>query len=113
MSYLGVIIHHSVCPSINGKGYDFYIDRKCNVIPANSPSHSEYIHVCIEGDFNHLLESAKNETKEQMFVLNKLLIQLSYRFKFVPEDILPHALECPGEHFRWSELVISVEDRYH
>ncbi|MDF2714248.1 MAG: hypothetical protein K0R28_1173, partial [Paenibacillus sp.] len=31
----GITIHQSVCTSINGKGYDFYITRSGAIIPAS------------------------------------------------------------------------------
>lgn len=113
MPYLGVIIHHSVCPSINGKGYDFYIDSHSNITPASEPSDPEYIHICIEGDFESFSPVLSPEAREQLFVLNKLLMSLFLRFQLTIDDVFPHTFTCPGKYFPWTELVISIQDRYH
>ncbi len=113
MPYMGVIVHHSTCPSINGKGFDFYIDRTSNIIPAYEPMESEFIHICLEGDFSNPLEATSVEAKEQCFVVNKLIMRLAIRFQFPPHHVFPHANDCPGKYFPWTELVISLEDRYH
>jgi hypothetical protein len=113
MPYMGVILHHSVCPSINGKGYDFYIDRSSNIIPAYEPTDTEYIHICVEGDFSNPLEAVSHEAKEQLFVLKKLILRLTLRFHFSYSNVFHHTEGCPGRYFPWPELVISLEDRYH
>lgn len=112
MPYNGIILHHSVCPSINGKGYDFFITAEGSVIPAAERTDLHFIHVCLEGDFSSL----KHEpllNKDQFFVLLKLVLRLSAGYGFRPEDIYPHSFDCPGPYFPWGELVISDQDGYH
>lgn len=109
----GITIHHSVCTSINGKGYDFYITRDGVVIPASEPTDPTRIHICVEGDFSRRDEAWSGCQEEQIFILQKLVLRLSDMFGFAPGDLLPHAEGCPGKHFPWAELVISPKDGYH
>lgn len=113
MQFYGIVIHHSVCPAINGKGYDYFIAKNGAIIPSSEQTDPLYIHVCLEGDFSHSRTPFTPEEKEQLFVLNKLILRLSDTYRFQPEDIFPHTISCPGPIFPWSQLVISPEDRYH
>lgn len=112
--YKGIIIHHSACSSVNGKGYDYFITEEANVISATEPCDSEYIHLCLEGDFSQgIPEILDKKLEEQLFVLQKLIVRLYERRRFTNTDLLPHTLGCPGAYFPWSKLVISLQDRYH
>ncbi|ALS22728.1 MULTISPECIES: N-acetylmuramoyl-L-alanine amidase [Paenibacillus] len=113
MQFYGIIVHHSVCPAINGKGYDFFIAKSGAIIPSSEQTDPLYIHICLEGDFSVLPIEYNTEEKEQLFLLNKLIQKLSDSYKFHPADIFPHTNSCPGRFFPWSQLVISPEDRYH
>jgi len=113
MQVVGIIVHHSVCPAINGKGYDFFITKSGSILPAPYPTDTSYIHICLEGDFSEPLHAEKPETKEQLFLLLKLAVRLSERLDFKPGDLFPHTVECPGIAFPWSRLVISGKDGYH
>ncbi|MCR8634418.1 N-acetylmuramoyl-L-alanine amidase [Paenibacillus radicis (ex Xue et al. 2023)] len=113
MQFFGIVIHHSICPSINGKGYDFFITRNGSIIPSSEQTDPLYIHICLEGDFSDHRHPFSLEEKEQFFLLNKLVLRLADTFKFQHDDIFPHTISCPGAFFPWSQLVISSEDRYH
>lgn len=110
----GIILHHSVCPSINGKGYDFYVTKQGMIIPSPDPTEPERIHICVEGDFSaSSRDNMYGESREQLFVLQKLMLRLAETFGFGPGEIAPHANTCPGALFPWAELVISPKDGYH
>ncbi|MFC0214904.1 hypothetical protein ACFFK0_21070 [Paenibacillus chartarius] len=113
MPVVGVILHHSVCPSINGKGYDYFITRSGGIIPGSEPTSPEYIHICIEGDFHAPPHAMSQQLQEQLFVAQKLLLILAARHGFAANALLPHNEDCPGGHFPWTELVISAQDGYH
>lgn len=113
MQIVGIIVHHSVCPAINGKGYDFFIAENGSIIPSPYPTDPSFIHICLEGDFSDPQYSDKPETKEQLFIFAKLALRLSEAFGFSAKDLFPHTNECPGRYFPWSQLVISGQDRYH
>jgi len=113
VQYYGVVIHHSVCPSINGKGFDFYITRNGSIIPSPDQTDPLYVHICLEGDFSEPRHHYTPEEKEQFFLLHKLILRLAGTFRFQTDDIYPHTISCPGFFFPWSQLVISPEDRYH
>ncbi|MGG2200557.1 N-acetylmuramoyl-L-alanine amidase [Paenibacillus validus] len=113
MVYYGIIIHHSACPAINGKGYDLFIARNGVIIPSSVQTDPLYIHICLEGDYTEPRSIRTPEEKEQWFVLNKLVLRLSETYGFGPKDLFPHSVSCPGAAFPWSQLVISPEDRYH
>ncbi|TDF99304.1 hypothetical protein [Paenibacillus piri] len=113
MQFFGIVIHQSSCPSINGKGYDFFITRGGAIIPSIEQTDPLYIHICLEGDFSGHRHTYTVEEKEQFFLLNKLVLQLAGTFRFQRDDIFPHTVSCPGAFFPWSQLVISAEDRYH
>jgi hypothetical protein len=112
MQYFGIIIHHSVCPSINGKGYDFLITKDASVIPAPHRTDPSYIHICLEGDFSEA-SALTPKQQEQLFILGKLKQQLCETFGFSHDDVFPHTNTCPGPTFPWSKLVISLKDGYH
>ena len=111
--YKGIIVHHSVCHSINGKGYDYFISRSGQVIPGSEPVDADYVHICLEGNFNQALDEQDDAIAEQIFMLQKWITLLYRRHPYMQEDILPHGEHCPGVHFPWAKLVISLEDRYH
>lgn len=113
MQYYGVIVHHSACFSINGKGFDYFITRDGSIIPSAEQTDPLYIHICVEGNFSAPYGGYTPAEKEQLFVLNKLIIRLADEHRFQPDDLFPHDMTCPGIHFPWSRLVISPEDRYH
>lgn len=113
MQVVGIIVHHSACPSINGKGYDFYVTASGTIIPSPYRIDPSFIHICLEGDFSGPHTAELPETKEQLFLFLKLAIRLAEAFGFEPGDLFSHANECPGPHFPWSQLVISGKDRYH
>ncbi|MCC2683384.1 MAG: hypothetical protein K0R75_283 [Paenibacillaceae bacterium] len=130
MTYSGVILHHSVCPKINGKGYDFFITEQAGIIPATLRTDPNYIHICLEGDFSTTPPTSASKASStaasptlphsnvpdralQLFMLNKLLLRLSARFGFPADSVFVHSPTCPGTAFPWSELVISATDGYH
>jgi hypothetical protein len=113
MKVVGIIVHHSVCPAINGKGYDFLILKNGSIIPAPYPTDPSFIHICLEGDFSTPEQLELPETKEQLFLLTKLSVRLSQTLHFKHNDLFPHSNECPGASFPWPQLVISDKDGYH
>jgi hypothetical protein len=113
MKIKGVILHHSVCSSINGKGYDYMITRGAVIIPASEQTDPCFIHICLEGDFGDQRQPMNSEQREQLFLLHKLVLRLSEGIGFSRNEVFPHDDSCPGAYFPWSELVISHEDGYH
>ncbi|RAV03622.1 N-acetylmuramoyl-L-alanine amidase [Paenibacillus sp. YN15] len=113
MNAAGIIVHHSACSAINGKGYDYMIMKNGSIIPATAPTDPNYIHICLEGDFSQPAAAWSKETAEQMFLLVKLALRLSGLLHFTMKDIYSHSEECPGSFFPWSMLVISEKDGYH
>ncbi|WP_438445558.1 hypothetical protein [Gorillibacterium sp. sgz5001074] len=115
MKTVGVVVHHSVCPSINGKGYDFFIMKNGIIIPSSVQTEPGYVHICLEGDFAGMAgaELGSPERKEQLFLFQKLVIRLSRTLGFPLDHIQSHTESCPGKGFPWAELVISVQDGYH
>lgn len=113
MQMVGIIVHHSACPSINGKGYDFFIMKNGTIIPAPYPNDPSFVHICLEGDFSDARELEHGATKEQLFLFMKLALRLSETMRFDPADLYPHTDDCPGAGFPWTQLVISGGDGYH
>ncbi len=113
MQYYGIVIHHSACSSINGKGYDYFIAKNGDIIPSFEQTDPLYIHLCLEGDFSGPSAARTTAEKEQLFLMNKLILRLAKTYGFQPDDIFPHSITCPGGSFPWTQLVISPEDRYH
>ncbi len=113
MRIKGIILHHSVCSSINGKGYDFLITKEGMIIPANEETDPNFIHICLEGDFGRRQRPFTSEQKEQLFLLHKLTVRMSDLLGLAGDQLYPHNLSCPGAYFPWSELVISPKDGYH
>jgi hypothetical protein len=113
MRAVGIIIHHSACPAINGKGFDYLILKNGSIIPASQPTEPGFIHICLEGDFSDRSSSMGTDSKEQLFLLLKLADRLSRLMNFSIKDIYPHSVDCPGKFFPWSQLVISDKDGYH
>lgn len=113
MKAAGIVVHHSACPSINGKGYDFMILRNGTIIPGAEQTEPGRIHICLEGDFSSAADGEDPAVKEQLFLFQKLAIRLSRLGGFSENDTFPHSEACPGKAFPWSKLVISVQDGYH
>lgn len=113
LQFIGVVLHHSVCPSINGKGFDYFITKDGTILPGSEPTAPDRLHICVEGDFNEDAPHMTAERREQMFILLKLLLQLSELYGFDPTELQPHDTACPGRRFPWHELVISLRDGYH
>lgn len=113
MNAEGIIVHHSACSAINGKGYDYLILKNGSIISASQPTDPNYIHICLEGDFSQPSAAWSQEAVEQMFLLVKLSLRLSGLLRFTMKDIFSHSAECPGAFFPWSMLVISEKDGYH
>ncbi|WP_410514765.1 N-acetylmuramoyl-L-alanine amidase [Paenibacillus sp. BR2-3] len=114
MLYKGFIMHHSHCSSINGKGFDFWVEPGGQVYAAPMLTDPDYIHICLEGDFSHR-DAAASESgrKEQLFAAGKLILELAARFEISPLIIEPHSISCPGTFFPWNDLVIYPSDGYH
>jgi hypothetical protein len=113
LQYTGFIIHHSACPSINGKGYDFLITREGAIIPCLEPTDPERLHICLEGDFSEGRDLTAGDLKVQLFLAVKLILRLCEAYELSFENMHPHTLTCPGRHFPWAELVLSMSDGYH
>lgn len=116
MSYKGFIVHHSHCSSINGKGFDFWIEPTGRIYAAPLLTDPEYIHICLEGNFtNHGGEGSDSakETQDQLFAAGKLILELAVRYQISPLIVEPHNISCPGAFFPWKELVIYPADGYH
>ena len=113
MSAKGFIIHHSACPSINGKGYDFLILKNASIVPAPHPHEPGNIHICLEGNFSDPAEAGRKDSLEQLFLLSKLLLRLSETLSIPADNVHPHGDHCPGAYFPWPQLVISGKDGYH
>ncbi|BCG59962.1 peptidoglycan recognition protein family protein [Paenibacillus sp. URB8-2] len=114
MPYKGFIIHTSVCPSINGKGFDFWIDASGTVHAAPLLTDPDYIHLCLEGDFGlPSATSAPAESKQQIFGACKLILDLAALYRITPLIVKPHNDFCPGSYFPWNELVLYPGDGYH
>lgn len=114
MHATGFVIHHSVCGSINGKGYDFFVTREGIVIPAAEPTEpGGRLHICLEGDFSHRSGAEHKAAEEQLFVAAKLIARLAAASGVSANEVYPHGDECPGGRFPWAKLVLSLTDRYH
>ncbi|GIQ69374.1 N-acetylmuramoyl-L-alanine amidase [Xylanibacillus composti] len=114
MQPIGVVMHHAACPSINGKGYDFFIRKDGTVIAAEEPQDTDYVHICLEGDFSRRLGGmSEGQLEEQCFVVQKLLIRLFGKYGLSTLMFHGHNTDCPGPYFPWSKLVISPANRYH
>lgn len=113
MKVAGIIVHQSVCPSINGKGYDFMILKNGSIIPAAQPTDPRYIHICLEGNYSDQMQVETPETKEQIFLFQKLTLRLAKLLDFPLNERFAHSADCPGKFFPWSQLVISDKDGYH
>jgi hypothetical protein len=109
----GIIVHHSACPSINGKGYDWMVLRDGSIIRASERTEPSHLHVCIQGDYSLSQTSVSVLEREQRFVGYKLISRLLEVYHLTPSDVHPHGEGCPGSFFPWSELVISFHDGYH
>ncbi|NUU63329.1 N-acetylmuramoyl-L-alanine amidase [Paenibacillus agri] len=114
MTYKGFILHHSRCPSINGKGFDFWVGQDGSIYAAPLLTDPNYIHLCLEGDYS-TAESAPEpqRRKDQLFATGKLILELTSRYRMTPLLIEPHSNSCPGAFFPWNELVIYPSGGYH
>ena len=112
MQYTKIIIHHSACPFINGKGYDYMIMKDGMILSSPELYEPNSLHLCLEGDFNSIHPNI-NENREQFFIFQKLLLRLFRVFNLSINHVFPHSDTCPGEQFPWDELVISPADGYH
>ncbi|GAB2718517.1 N-acetylmuramoyl-L-alanine amidase [Paenibacillus thermoaerophilus] len=112
MSILGIVLHHSACPSINGTGYDYFVCADGTIVAGAEPTDPHYVHVCLEGDFS-VFRPLTAELQEQLFVAVKLFVALAARHGFDPTDLHPHSVSCPGRRFPWRELVLSRPEGYH
>jgi hypothetical protein len=114
MKVTEIVIHHSACTAINGKGYDFYISRAGAVVPASEPTEGGgRLHICLEGDFGQIQEAGDRAVEEQLFIAARLVVKLGETAEQAVIPILPHNSDCPGPAFPWDKLVISLPDRYH
>lgn len=116
MKVTGIVIHHSSCSSINGKGYDFFVTKAGIVVPGVEPADpGGNIHICIEGNFAERKREAplSAEAEEQLFIAAKLIDKLAESFHLGPDLLRPHHEGCPGLGFPWLKLVISASDGYH
>lgn len=113
MKIAGIVVHHTACPSINGKGYDFLIMKNGTIIPAMAPTEPGWIHICLEGDFSIVQDPGQPQLAEQLFLFQKLALRLSQNLGFTANEVFPHDPDCPGKGFPWSKLVISSQDGYH
>jgi hypothetical protein len=113
MQYKGILLHHSACPSINGKGFDFFIAKDGAIIPSPEQTDAQYIHICLEGDFSTAPDLHSSELIEQLFILNKLISRLSSALGIHKDALIAHDSNCPGRCFPWPKLVISLQDGYH
>ncbi|MCX7569069.1 hypothetical protein OS242_03705 [Tumebacillus sp. DT12] len=112
MGFVGIVLHDSACPDINGSGFDFLVCRDGTVIPSNQFRDDDHIHVCVEGDFSTLADDP-GVVREQMFVLVKLMLRLSSAFEMDPGKVSAHGDDCPGEYFPWHELKIRIDRPPH
>ncbi|OKP71833.1 MULTISPECIES: N-acetylmuramoyl-L-alanine amidase [unclassified Paenibacillus] len=114
MEYKGFILHHSRCPSINGKGFDFWVGADGSIYAAPLLTDPEYVHVCLEGNFGE--EDTLPPVSErgvQLFAASKLILELASRYQMDPLVVETHTKTCPGAFFPWNELVIYPADGYH
>lgn len=109
-----IVVHHSACSAINGKGYDFYITRRGAIVPASEPTEDGgRLHVCLEGNFDQGKDALDIAAEEQLFIAARLMDKLGKMSGHTIVPILPHNEVCPGPAFPWDKLVISLSDRYH
>lgn len=114
MKYKGFILHHSQCPSINGKGFDFWIGESGNIYAAPLLTDPDNIHICLEGNYGEEETLPDQQLRrEQLFAAGKLILELSARYRISPLLVEPHDNSCPGAFFPWNELVIYPSDGYH
>lgn len=114
MHYRGFVLHDSECSSINGKGYDYYITTRGEIIPAAQWTDPMFIHICMEGNFVKPLPHPIPASLEiQFFQLYKLISRLGLKYRLTPEQVYMHHMHCPEEYFPWNKLVISPQDGYH
>lgn len=113
MKVTGIVIHHSACPSINGRGYDFFVTKSGVVVPSFAPTEPGRIHLCVEGDYAGSRGAEIPDAEEQWFVAAKWIDGLCRTHGLAASDLVPHSPSCPGSRFPWSKLVISIPDGYH
>ncbi|WP_054957158.1 hypothetical protein [Paenibacillus dakarensis] len=113
MEFEGFIIHNNSCDKKKEEKWDFTIRRDGSVSASPEFMESDYIHICLEGDFNRDYELMDNEQKIQLFMASKIIYELSRRFSISPLFLFPHNETCPGTHFPWNVLVIYPAGGYH
>ncbi|OMF96301.1 N-acetylmuramoyl-L-alanine amidase [Paenibacillus sp. FSL R7-0337] len=114
MEYKGFILHHSRCPSINGKGFDFWVGLNGSVYAAPLLTDPEHIHICLEGNYGEAKQLPQlPERQQQLFAAGKLILELSGRYEISPLTVESHSETCPGAFFPWNDLVIYASDGYH
>lgn len=114
MEYRGFVIHDSQCPSINGKGYDYFIMLNGDIISAAQKADPMFIHICIEGSFSQPLSNPMPAALEtQFFNLYKLIARLGKKHRLTADQVYMHHMHCPEEFFPWHKLVILPQDGYH
>lgn len=115
MNFEGFVIHHTACTERDHQeeDWDFVILRDGSVKAAPSLRHPEYIHICLEGDFNLEYSLMDFYQKRQLFQASKIIIELSRRYEISPLYLFPHHDTCPGINFPWNALVIYPAGGYH
>lgn len=114
MVFEGFVIHDTACDKeTKPETMDFTIQKDGSVSAAPVLLQSEFIHICLEGNFNRDYEAMSKEQKIQLFAASKIISELSRRYSISPLYLFPHSETCPGAHFPWNELVIYPVGGYH
>ncbi|MFD2879297.1 hypothetical protein ACFTAO_30235 [Paenibacillus rhizoplanae] len=93
MDYKGFILHHSRCPSINGKGFDFWVGLNGSVYAAPLLTDPEHIHICLEGNYGEAEQLPGLPERQQQLFLRRGSLYWS----------CPGAIKC--RRLRWSRIV--------
>lgn len=113
MGFEGFVIHHTACSKEGEEKWDFTVCKDSSVKASSMLKHPEYIHICLEGDFNREYDILTPGQKEQLFTASKIIVEMSRLYSISPLFLFPHADSCPGIHFPWNALVIYPVDGYH
>lgn len=114
MEIEGFVIRDTACAKETKQGsVDFTIQKDGSISAAPVLLESEYIHICLEGDFNRDYDAMNKEQKIQLFAASKIISELSRRYSISPLYLFPYSKTCPGEHFPWNVLVIYPAGGYH
>lgn len=114
MTLDGFVIHNTACDKgANKEKWDFTIHRDGSISASPVLQDPEFIHICLEGNFNRDYEAMNNEQKIQLFAASKIISELSNRYSISPLFLFPHSETCPGAHFPWNMLVIYPAGGYH